>query len=297
MGIERAHSFLIHPAKNQEQQPAISGTQIERRGPLSAMLASVYNRAAQECGIEIVFRPSDSGEQQNACRDLLVKYCEEPTIPHGRLIASRLQAISTRRSGLGLLFLMKGTEEGRHKLVLSRFPAEQGVIAQEMAQQLSVQFVERVFLKSTKSYKSALYVSESLNRGGFWDGRAVDHQISGPRELSDYWIQEFLGSTLRTTGAAGTMRLAVAFRGAIRSNDGEVRQELLSAVGILRGHNGRCRSTSDALESLGLSPAAIRAIRKEFSRDDLMREVFEFDSAEFQRHALTEPLNWITVEC
>lgn len=284
MKLDRAHTFLIHPGKNQEDQPEISGAQVPSRGPLTTMLNKVFDKAEEECAIEIVFRPSDTRPPENECRNLLVTYCREPSIPHARLIATRLQQITTRRSGLGLLFIMKGSDNGRHKLVISRFPADQGVIAQENAQVLSVAFIERVFMKNARAYKSAFYTSDSLERG-FWEGRAVDHQISGPRELSDYWIQEFLSSTLRTTGPAGTMRLAVAFRAAIRSSGGAVSQELLSAIGVLRGQNGRRRSTTETLSNLGLSTGSIDALKKVFPREDLMHEVFEFDSQEFQRHA------------
>ena len=86
------------------------------------------------------------------------------------------------RSGLGLLFLIKGEMNGEQRLVISRFPADQGVIAEEQQEQLSVEFVERVFMKSAKAYKSAIYSSDAPERG-FWDGRAVDLQITGPPRI------------------------------------------------------------------------------------------------------------------
>lgn len=285
MTIERVHSFLVHPAKNADEQPTIRGAAIPREGQLYDMLRGVYSRAREECDIEIVFRPDDQGHQQNACRDLVVAYAQTPGIATGRLLAARLQAVSTFRSGLGLLFLIKGSEAGRHQLVVSRFPADQGVIAEERAERLSVEFIERVFMKSAKAYKSALYVSDSFERG-FWDGRAVDRQISGPRELSDYWIREFLLSELRTTGPAGTKRLAVALREAIRSMpELGVRQELIAAASLLRGQDGRRRSTRQLVGQLGLSDNAQRTLESKFPRMDLMDEVFQFDREEFERHA------------
>src|SRR5215468_4105862 len=128
MPMERVHSFLVHPAKHEEKQPEISGTQIPRRGSLNAMLERIFDRAHAECNIEIVFRPGSGAERQNDCRDLLVSYTRDPSIPNGRLVADRLQAVTTHRSGLGLLFLMKGEVDGKHQLVLARFPADQGVI-------------------------------------------------------------------------------------------------------------------------------------------------------------------------
>jgi len=283
--IHKIHSFLVHPSKHEEEQPEISGTQIPPHGQLHAMLKGVFDRAHDECDIEIVFRPTEDGKQQNACRDSLVSYVQDSSVKNGRLVAARLQQVSTHRSGLGLLFLMKGTENRNHQLVISRFPADQGVIAQEHAQQLSVEFIERVFMKSAKAYKSALYISASVERG-FWEGRAIDRQISGPRELSDYWIREFLASELRTTGPAGTRRLAIALRTAIRDvQELGTRHELISAANLLRGQHGRVRTARQLVQQIGLSEASKTAITAAFPRPDLMDETFRFDRDEFQRHA------------
>jgi len=173
MAIERVHSFLIHPAKHEKDHPEIRGTQIPRRGSLNTMLEGVFERASAECRIEIAFRTGAGVSRQNDCRDLLIAYTREPSIPSGRLIASRLQAVSTHRSGLGLLFLMKGEADGQHQLVLSRFPADQGVIAEEQEHHLSVEFVERVFMKSAKAYKSALYTTDALDEGFGREGRLI----------------------------------------------------------------------------------------------------------------------------
>jgi len=110
-----------------------------------------------------------------------------------------MQSVTTNRSGIGLMFLMKGTVGPRHQLVITRFPADQGVIAEGTAQVLTIEFLDRVFMKSAKAYKSAIYVYDSAEVG-FWEGRAVDRQITGSREASDYWIFDFLESALRTAG-------------------------------------------------------------------------------------------------
>jgi hypothetical protein len=206
-------------------------------------------------------------------------------MPNGRLIAQRLQAVTTHRSGLGLFFLMKGQQNDVHTLVVARFPADQGVIAHEGAREFSVEFVERVFMKSAKAYKSAIYSSDSLARG-FWDGRAVDRQISGPRELSDYWIRDFLSSELRTTGPAGTRRLAEALKKAVGdTREFGVRHELVSAAALMRNQAGRRRSARQLIDQLGLSAPAAAALESAFPRPDLLEETFQFDLEEFTRHA------------
>lgn len=285
MSLEHVHSFLVHPSKAEKEQPRIGGTDVALSGPLAKMLTNVFEKASEECDIDIVFL-SKAGKQQNDCRDLLIAYAADPSIPKGRDIAGRLQSITTNRSRLGLLFLMKGTNNGIHKLVVSRFPADQGVIAEEDRDRLSVEFIERVFMKSAKAYKSVFYESESLERG-FWDGRAIDHQISGPKELSDYWIQGFLASDLRTTGPAGTKRVAVALREAIKSADSlETRQELIGATSLLRNQHGKSISGRQLVQQLGLSEEAEKAIEATMPRPELMNEMFRFDREEFQKHVL-----------
>lgn len=52
-------------------------------------------------------------------------------------------------------------------------------------------------MKNAYSYKAVVYQHTSLTNG-FWTGRAVDKQIeSREREVSQYWINDFLdtGST------------------------------------------------------------------------------------------------------
>jgi hypothetical protein len=53
-----------------------------------------------------------------------------------------------RRSGLGLLFLIRGKERNKSKLVISGFPADNGILAEEQSNSLTVQFVERIFMKN-----------------------------------------------------------------------------------------------------------------------------------------------------
>ena len=287
MPIEQMHSFLVHPSKNADEQPGISGTRIPHAGPLYEMLAEVYERARTECDIDIVFRPDAEGRQVNECRDCLLAYATGPGVPRGRAVAERLQRVTTHRSGLGLLFLLKGVDnKGEHSLVISRFPADQGVVAQEDADSLSVEFIERIFMKNARAYKSALFTTESL-QAGFFDGRAVDRQISSPRDLSEYWIGEFLESELRTTGPAGTRRLAVALRDAVKgAQDLDLKHELVSAARLMRGQHGRTLSARGVLRRLSLSEAATIMVEGAFARPELINETFRFDAAEFDRHIL-----------
>lgn len=284
MNINSIHSFLVHPAKHEEEQPDIRGTSVSQSGRLFEMLHEIYKKAGVECNIEIVFEAADDGSQDNICRDLLISYLRSPTLPNGRAIASRLQIATTKRSGLGLLFLMKGRDRARHRLVVSRFPADRGILAHEGASRLTVEFLERVFMKSATAYKSALYADSSLT-SGFRDGWAIDRQINSSRELSTYWIREFLLSDFRTTGPAGTRRVATALRDAVRRAPSlDVKEELISVVRLLRGQAGRSVSGRSIVEQFGLSQEAATSLRESFGREELYEDRFRLSRDELDRH-------------
>lgn len=248
------------------------------------MISKLYNNALDECDIDITFRHAEDGAQVNPCRTLFMNYAAHPTIDNGRAIAERLQSVTTHRSGLGLLFVVAGDEPGK-RFMLSRFPADEGVVAERRpGRQLDVQFLEQVFMKNAHAYKSVVYAGP-LNQGAFWNGKAVDKQINSSKELSNYWISEFLDSELSTTGAAGTKRLAVAFRQALRkADDPEVKSELMAAVQLARRENGRTTSVQRLAERFNLSDEAVDLLRDELPCPELFEENFRFSREEFDHH-------------
>jgi hypothetical protein len=110
MAIKTAHSFLVHPGKHAETQPEIYGTKIALSGKLFKVLEDIYEKSESECDIEISFNPNEKGEQQNDCRDQIISYIKSPSDEKGLILAKNLQKVTTKRSGLGLFFLMTGTQ-------------------------------------------------------------------------------------------------------------------------------------------------------------------------------------------
>lgn len=280
MPITHGHSFLVHPGKGLEQQPKILGTKIDLSGKLFDMLTRLYEGADKDCDIEIAFTPDEDGRQNNPARSLLLSYLAMPGMKEGRTLAERLQGLTTRVSGLGLLFVVAGKHKERHQLLVARFPADEGVVAAESGSDLNLDFVERVFMKSLKAYKSVMYHTTSV-RAGFWNGWAVDKQINSNRELSNYWIRGFLESDFRTTGAAGTRRLGQALRSAMATASDEVKEELWAAARMLRNLDGERVSIDSVGERLRLSPEASNAIKDALPKPELCRERFQFTVNEY----------------
>ena len=164
-----------------------------------------------------------------------------------------------------------------------RFPTDTAILAEEGREELSVQFLERVFMKSAHAYKAAVYRDTSL-KAGFWTGRAVDRQINDRVvQASAYWIEEFLASGLELTAAAGTRRFAIALRNAARSTDNvAVKSEIAAAVTLAKGLKGRRSNITGFEAMMNLSPEAQRVINEHAS--EFLDDQFQFDWKEFSQH-------------
>jgi len=280
--IQHIHTYLVHPKKGSDEPPQINGTAVRLEGRLFGLLEGIYGRSDTECNIDITFTPSATGTQQNDCRDIIRAYIGNPTLPNGRAIAVRLEQKTDKRSGLGLLFLIAGREGREHKLVVSRFPTDVAIYVDEHQRNLTVQFLERVFMKNRTSYKAVVYRHASLD-AGFWNGRAVDKQLNAlGGELSNYWILDFLASRFTVTAAAGTRRLATALRNAAKKAALEVKQEITAAVTLAGGLAGEQLNINTFAERLALSPAAREAIVGELKNPAVAQEQFQFDLTEFR---------------
>lgn len=267
-----------------DEQPAISGTSVPKQGKMYLMLKNIFDAAESDCRIEISFNPNSEGKQQNDCRDVILAYIKHFKVEDGRTIALRLQAVTNEKSGLGLMFLMSGHNGTQTKLVLSRFPADQGILAEENKEKLSVEFLEKVFMKSATAYKAALYVGKNTS-GDFWVGRAVDKQINNIGDhIANYWIREFLLSDLRTTAAAGSRRLAIALRTAMRQSDTVTKTEIAAAATLIGSIDGKTKNMEEICEHFGFSAVAADAVRKAVKQETLMQELFQVDAVEFNKH-------------
>jgi hypothetical protein len=289
MSIVALHSYLVYPGKGDKDKPKIGGTAISQSGGLFDMLKGVYEKSDSECNIDISFNHDGDGNQKNSCRDMLVDYLTKPGLPLGRKLAEKLQDVTTGRSRLGLLFLMAGKVGNNHKLVVSRFPADSGILAEQTQEELTVEFIEKIFMKSATSYKAALYVGSSL-KTGFWDGKAVDKQINhGMTELSEYWIKDFLESDFKTTAAAGTKRLALALRAAIRNaNTLSIKEELVAVARLAPNQKNKRVSISSLAKKFDLTPEAVAALQAELPGTRTYTEQFTLSEKEFDKHIAFE---------
>lgn len=278
------HSFLIAPGKNVPSVPVIDCASIPKRGQVYEVLRDVFDRSPAECDIELFFRPDANGQQNNQVRTWVNNYAQQPSTTLGMAIALHLQNVTTRRSGLSLLFLMHGTDDqGCRVVVISRFPATGGIIADTITGGLFVEFNDHVFMKNSTAYKSAFFYSGTPN-GDFQDCRVVDRQKNSPGPGASYWIEEFLTCDLRTTSLANTRLLAGALEKAAQNvNDPRVKQQIMAAAMLMPNQDGVLLSPASVCRSLGLGDLALGALEAAMPRPDLMDEQFIFSADAFEK--------------
>lgn len=280
--VTKIHTFLVRPGKNAKNPPHVGGAEVPLKGDLFEMLNKVFDASEHECNIDIAFRPKTDGKQQNDVRDEIISYIQTPTLPKGKKIAERLENVTTGRSGLGLLFLISGTFSNKNKIVISRFPADQGILAEESKNKLTVSFLEKVFMKSQNSYKAVIYKNITAT-SNVWKGRAVDKQINrAGHESSEYWIFDFLESDFLTTSASGTKRYAEAIKSAAsHASDLEVKQQLTHLATFTPALHNQTLSIIDIAKKYSLSKETQDALIAELPNAHVAKEKFKFDKSMF----------------
>lgn len=283
MSINTIHSFLVYPEKGIEEQSNIAGTKLPLKGSLFELLNGIFMNSIQECEYDIIFNSID-GVQDNPIKNLIVDYTISPTIENGRFIAQKLQEQTTKVSGLGLLFLMVGKFSNKYRMVISRFAADQGIIAEEGAQTLTVKFVEQIFMKNAKAYKSVVYQGANPAMH-FWEGKAIDKQINNSLNISEYWIKRFLLSDFSTTSERGTQRLAEILKRTINSEKTplDVKEELTASLKLAKGQNGKMVSIKTYLSRLGVSQESKNLVLEQ-TKDTIYQEKFKLNYEELCKY-------------
>lgn len=283
MPVTSLHAFLIHPGKNNLDAPGISGNALGLEGKLFKLLDGIFSAEPDARDFAVTFNPAPDGTQQNECRDLLIAYYSDPSVQTGLKIAERLQNVTDNRSGMGLLFLIGGTRGLKHRLVVSRFPADQAILAEVDENGLDVEFLEQVFIRRMSAYK-ALLVEHQNPSAGFWNGVATDRQAGGSAEnISNYWITDFLNADFSETPAAGTRRLAEALKKAVKANPSlEVKSEIASAASLAKGiFSGKQVSINSFCDHFGFSKPTRETIVNQLSKPSLAGKLFVFQPNEF----------------
>ena len=278
------HCYLVRPHRGQEEEPQeIRYTTIAMETRTWRFLSDVFEKSGSECDIDIDFISDENLGQQNTTRNAMIQYFLNPVMENGIVLAEILGLATPGNSGLGLLFLMTGQRDNRHRLVISRFPADSGLVADDTGDELEVNFIEKLFLKDRHQYKCVLYEAAEDGINLIWNGRAVDRQDKSSRMVSNYWIQRFLKSDFSSTSLRGSRDLAEGIKNAYNMSDSlTVRSEIQSLLNLLHNINGQQISAGQLAGRFNLSEETSQSIKKGMKRNTF-GSVFLFNSEEFKK--------------
>ena len=284
MEVLSVRSFFVHPSKNETKSKKVTSTVVPKGNQVFSMMEVLFQKSDKECVINVVLTPTNEGKQKNTFKELLIEYSKNQNEFNGLKIAEALQCVTTNKSGLGLLFLLHGSENGKTKMVLSRFAADEGISAKEAKDKLSVEFVQNIFMKNALTYKSAMFEGTS-NLFHITGGKVIDKQMNGQGDnIAHYWITNFLQCSLQTTAATGSNRLATRIKDAIStSKDTDVNSEIIAAASLLKNMNAQALSGELFCKQYTLSNDAMEIVKKAFKSDVLFTENFIFDATEFEK--------------
>ena len=181
---------------------------------------------------------------------------------------------------------MLGRQDQNIKLVVSRFPAERGILAEKDVLGLKLGLIERIFMQSPKYYKAAYYLGIPIQKD-LWSGYAIDKQVNYRNsEIAQYWIQSFLNSNYKTTSKEGSRQFANAvLRASQTAKDLSTKQKLASLAALVSGLDGKTVSINDIIKKYTLSPEVEYELLKNLPYPEYADTKFTFDSGEFTSNA------------
>ncbi len=287
MEITNLYSFIAQIGKGDPNLKIDmrQGTTITPDTSVFHLMEQILAKSGKDCDVPVAFTP-ENGRQENAVRTMITALMRNPGLTQCLPLVRRLASYTTNVSGIGLAFFVIGKDDSNKVLLISRFPAEHGITTEPSTRRLSVEYVENVFMRNSYRYKAVLYRGSALNTD-FWDGFAVDKQIAQTgKELSDYWVRDFLESELKLTPERGSEMLAKLIKDTIAaSQDAGIIQQLLSCVTLATNLNGKSLSVKAFCTRFNLGEAVRTELISRLPNQTMADKQFIFSQEEFCKYA------------
>lgn len=286
MKIDKIIGFLSPVAKSRDgiSLEEIFGQDITSDTRLFELLSEIFNKAEKECDIQIRFI-AQTQDQDNDVREGIINLTNNFDIDNCRPMVRSLSYLTDNKTKEGLLFFVKAVKDDNSRTFIARFPAEVGITITQANGQKHFDVTEDIFLKNSRRYKAVYYDSKDQ----YWVGYAVDKQVNDSngkiKEISEYWIKDFLKSELKMNSKRGSRLLAKAIRKTITESDNEtIKSELIGITSTIKNMNNRKGSIKTLLGILNLSDDTKSLVMKQIENPSLNNISFNFDIEEFEHN-------------
>jgi hypothetical protein len=247
---------------------------------------NIFEKALGDCKTEIQFKSpglNQANEVRSHLLDIVSSKTQRRKEKSARALAERLASVTDERSGNGLFVLIEGQKLQTTRILLNRFRSDEVVFTRHAKQELIVGFFEEAFTKRSHFYKSAVFEDIPSN-GSFWHGFAIDKQIvaSTNKEISSYWITDFLDAQSAITSVQGTMNLAKAMRAFLQEAETLAEKEqIISALLGLKNKTDKPVSIESVCKDY-LSDVLYQRFKARFRDDYFFNSVFTLDPETYQ---------------
>ena len=282
MKISKIYGFIAPIGKDLDniEDSEIHGNEIMPSNKLFAKLTDLFIKSKDDCDIQIRFFPQ-SNKQDNAVREQVIKICNKFSIENCRPLVKSLVYLTDKKIKEGLLFFIYAKDKNDNKLLIARFPSEEGITVKNENGKYVFEVIDDVFLKNSRKYKAVYYQSTFDN---YWYGFAVDKQINDTnlKEISDYWIRDFLLSELKLNSRRGSRMLGQAIRKTItETTDDQVKEELIGSTTFLKNINAQAVSINNFFKKMNLSEKTKKEVLTKINNPNIYGITFNFDNKEF----------------
>ncbi len=286
MNIVKIFGFIAPVGKDRKNisDDEILGSEIVTSTRLFSILKELFDKSEKECDIQIRFI-SQNRNQDNEVREAIVNISTCFSIQNCRVLVKSLSYLTDKKTKEGLVFFIKATQDNLQKIMIARFPSEIGITTTKRNKEFSFKVIEDVFLRNSQKYKAVYYLSSDA----YWVGYAIDKQINDSygkiKEISDYWIRDFLKSELKLNSKRGSALLAKAVRRTISETPKEnVKTELISIAPMIKNMNLRVLTMDNFFSQLNLSEETKKEVLSKIENKELFNITFQFDSSEYENN-------------
>ena len=287
--INKIFGFFVPVGKEIDNidDSTILGSEILSSNKLFTKLSDLFSNSKNDCDIKISFI-AKTDRQDNEVRDSIMKLCNRFTMENCKPLVKSLIYLTDKKIKEGLLFFIYAKDHTDKKLMIARFPSEEGITVKFEGGEYVFEVIDDVFLKNSRKYK-AVYYQSSVD--DFWSGYAVDKQINDYKlkEISNYWVKDFLQSELDLNSKRGSMKLAQAIRKTItETKDDSVKNELISVTPFVKNINAQVVSIKSFFDKMNVSEKTKNEVMTKIDNQKLCGIAFQFDSETF-----TENCNYV----
>lgn len=237
--IKFSYVAWVPPLKTEDDPVSkVTSKLLEHGNEAFQYFINIFDKSIDNCKIQIKFKSDD--EQTNPVRKKILDLLNSDSIEEKRKFADelshRLAKLTDHRNGTGLFVIIVGKKATSTRLIFNRFKEDEVVFSNIEGDTLVVKLLQQAFSKKSRYYKLAVY-EDILSDRSFWQGFAIDKQITAnsSRDISDYWIKEFLDSEPAINTIQGTRSFSKLMRNVLKKVESiEEQEQVISGILALK---------------------------------------------------------------